>query len=95
MEAVRVVYDASKTVEATSDLKAVTQELTLLSLKSMTDRWLFEKDCKSKRHSPRKSNNCSSRMFEVHCPYVDIELLGATYISQNTVNIYSFFVPLP
>lgn len=43
MEATRVVYDTSKKVEATSDLKAVTQELTLLSLKSMTDRWLFEK----------------------------------------------------
>lgn len=33
-------------------------------------------------------------MFEVHCPYVDIELLEATYISQKTVNIYSFVVPL-
>lgn len=39
----RVVYYTSKKVEATSDLKAVTQELTLLSLKSLTDGWVFEK----------------------------------------------------
>lgn len=40
---VRVVYYTSKKVEATSDLKAVTQELTLSSLKSMTAYWFFEK----------------------------------------------------
>lgn len=45
METMRVVYYTSKTVEATSDLKAVTQEPTLLSQKSMTDCCcLFEKE---------------------------------------------------